>query len=34
MVDKNGIIWDGNHPVGIWGVDGDKIRPEGGFSDR
>lgn len=35
MVDKNGVIWDGNHPVGIWGVDGDRVRPdEGRFLDR
>jgi hypothetical protein len=25
MVDKNNIIWDGDHPVGIWGIDGCKI---------
>jgi hypothetical protein len=28
MVDKKGIIWDGSHPVGMWGVDGCKTRPE------
>jgi uncharacterized protein YlxW (UPF0749 family) len=22
ILDENGIIWNGNHPVGVWGVDG------------
>ena len=25
MVDKNGIIWNGNHPVGFWGIDANRI---------
>jgi hypothetical protein len=28
MVDENGIIWDGDRPVGIWGVNG-RGTPEG-----
>ena len=34
MVDKNGIIWNGGHPVGIWGVNGGEMRSEGGFLGR
>jgi hypothetical protein len=26
-VDKNDIIWDDGHPVGIWGIDGRHARP-------
>ena len=26
MVDKNGIIWNGDQPVGIWGVNGGEMR--------
>jgi hypothetical protein len=28
MVDKNSVIWDGDRPVGIWGIDGHEISPE------
>ena len=36
MVDENGIIWRGDQPVGVWGVNGGEVAtpPELGFHDN